>query len=127
MNERKTRQVERWKIMKTNKQNILKQTVAFISVTALLTSLASCTSTTANASKAETSTVEKADKTAPMISFVKDSVSVEAGTDYKMTDNIKSIKDDVDGEIKRVEKFEKNSAGYMIDESKVDLKTAGIT
>ena len=98
-----------------------------MAVLVTIISFSACNSDTKQKSSTDpvTSVSKDSDKTAPVITLAADSVSVEIGTDYKISDNIKSIKDDADGEIKNVEKLSKDTSGYIIDDSKVDLKKAG--
>lgn len=117
------------KYMKNNKEKLFKILVAVIGMAVLVSiiSFSACNSDTKQESSTDpvTSVSEDSDKTAPVITLAADSVSVEIGTDYNISDNIKSVKDDVDGEIKNVEKLSKDTSGYIIDDSKVDLKKAG--
>lgn len=115
--------------MKNNKEKLFKILAAVVGVAVLASviSFSACNSDTEQESSTDpvTSVSENSDKTAPVITLAADSVSVELGTDYKISDNIKSVKDAVDGEIKNVEKLSNNTSGYIIDDSKVDLKKAG--
>ena len=117
------------KYMKNNKEKLFKILAAVIGMAVLVTiiSFSACNSDTKQESSTNpvTSVSKDSDKTAPVITLAADSVSVEIGTDYKISDNIKSVKDDADGEIKNVEKLSKDTSGYIIDDSKVDLKKAG--
>lgn len=112
-----------------NKEKLFKILAAVVGMAVLVTviSFSACNSNTKQESSTDpvTSVSEDSDKTAPVITLAADSVSVEIGTDYKISDNIKSVKDDADGEIKNVEKLSKDTSGYIIDDSKVDLKKAG--
>ena len=105
--------------MKNNKEKLFKILAAVIGMAVLVTiiSFSACNSDTKQESSTDpvTSVSEDSDKTAPVI----------LGTDYKISDNIKSVKDAADGEIKNVEKLSNNTSGYIIDDSKVDLKKAG--
>ena len=76
-------------------------------------------------SAASSAEEKKKDTTAPVITFTADSASVEAGTEYSPADNIKSVRDDVDGELKKADSLSKGKAGYVIDDSKTDLSAAG--
>lgn len=76
-------------------------------------------------SAASSAEEKKKDITAPVITFTADSASVEAGTEYSPADNIKSVRDDVDGELKKADSLSKGKAGYVIDDSKTDLSAAG--
>lgn len=115
--------------MKNNKEKLFKILAAVVGVAVLVSviSFSACNSDTKQESSTDpvTSVSEDSDKTAPVITLAADSVSVELGTDYKISDNIKSVKDAADGEIKNVEKLSNNTSGYIIDDSKVDLKKAG--
>lgn len=115
--------------MKSNKEKLFKILAAVIGMAVLVSiiSFSACNSDAKQESSTDpvTSVSEDSDKTAPVITLAADSVSVEIGTDYKISDNIKSVKDDADGEIKNVEKLSKNTSGYIIDDSKVDLKKTG--
>ena len=115
--------------MKNNKEKLFKILAAVIGMAVLVSiiSFSACNSDTKQESSTDpvTSVSEDSDKTAPVITLAADSVSVEIGTDYKISDNIKSVKDDVDGELKNVEKLSKDTSGYIIADSKVDLMKAG--
>lgn len=76
-------------------------------------------------SAASSAEEKKKDTTAPVITFAADSASVEAGTEYSPADNVKSVRDDVDGELKKADSLSKGKAGYVIDDSKTDLSAAG--
>ena len=92
--------------------------------------LTGCSARQQASSVTETS-VKEADKnqdtTKPTITFKADSVTVEVGADYKVEDNIKSVNDDTDGALKKVDKdkTKDGEAYYIIDDSEIDLKTAG--
>ena len=115
--------------MKNSKEKLFKILAAVVGVAVLVSviSFSACNSDTEQESSTDpvTSVSEDSDKTAPVITLAADSVSVELDTDYKISENIKSVKDDVDGEIKNVEKLSKNTSGYIIDDSKVNLKKTG--
>lgn len=117
------------KYMKNSKEKLFKILAAVIGMAVLVSviSFSACNSDTKQESSTDpvTSVSEDSDKTAPVITLAADSVSVELGANYKISDNIKSVKDNVDGEIKNVEKLSKNTSGYIIDDSKVDLEKAG--
>ncbi|WP_115714653.1 flagellar biosynthesis protein FlgM [Amedibacterium intestinale] len=67
-------------------------------------------------------TVEDTKK--PAIEFKKESVSITAGDKLVLKDNIKSVKDPVDGDLKYSEKAVEKD-GYYIDKGKLDTKKAG--
>lgn len=67
-------------------------------------------------------TVEDTKK--PAIELKKESVSITAGDKLVLKDNIKSVKDPVDGDLKYSEKAVEKD-GYYIDKGKLDTKKAG--
>ncbi len=102
-------------------------TAATVALSILLTG---CSTRQQASSTMETSVVESdknKDTTKPTITFKADSVTVEVGADYKIEDNIKSVNDDTDGALKKVDKdkIKDGEAYYTIDDSDVSLKTAG--
>lgn len=75
----------------------------------------------------KTFTVTNTDEVAPVIKFNKDIVEITAGDTYDPSSNIKSVKDDFDGEITKADKKpdESGTAYYVIDASKLDTSKAG--
>ena len=75
----------------------------------------------------KTFTVTNTDEVAPIIKFNKDTIEITAGDTYYPSTNIKSVKDDFDGEIAKVDKKpdESGTAYYVIDASKLDTSKAG--
>lgn len=75
----------------------------------------------------KTFTVTNTDEVAPVIKFNKDIVEITAGDTYDPSTNIKSVKDDFDGEIAKADKKpdESGTAYYVIDASKLDTSKAG--
>ena len=75
----------------------------------------------------KTFTVTNTDEVAPVIKFNKDTVEITAGDTYDPSTNIKSVKDDFDGNITKADKKpdEAGSAYYLIDFSKLDTSKAG--
>ncbi len=75
----------------------------------------------------KTFTVKNTDEVAPDIKFNKDTVEITAGDTYDPSTNIKSFKDDFDGNIAKTDKKpdEAGTAYYLIDSSKLDTSKAG--
>ena len=75
----------------------------------------------------KTFTVTNTDEVAPIIKFNKDTIEITAGDTYDPSTNIKSVKDDFDGEIAKVDKKpdESGTAYYVIDAAKLDTSKAG--
>ena len=75
----------------------------------------------------KTFTVTNTDEVAPVIKLNKDTVEITEGDAYAPSGNIKSVKDDFDGNITKVDKKpdEAGSAYYLIDSSKLDTSKAG--
>ncbi len=75
----------------------------------------------------KTFTVTNTDKVAPVIKLKKETVEITEGDTYEPTDNIKSVKDDFDGDITKADKkpTETGTAYYLIDSSKLDTSKAG--
>ena len=75
----------------------------------------------------KTFTVTNTDKVAPVIKLNKDTVEITEGDAYDPSGNIKSVKDDFDGNITKADKKpdEAGSAYYLIDSSKLDASKAG--
>lgn len=74
--------------------------------------------------KEEKITVTVKDTKAPVVELKKDMVTIDAGDKLNLQDNIKSVKDVVDGDLKYSdEKVEKN--GYYIEKGKFNEKKAG--
>ena len=98
-------------------------TTSALTLTLVLTG---CSARQQVSSTTEASTQKRTtDTTKPTIEFKASSVTVVLGSEYAASDNVKSVKDDVDGTLKETGKAVKNSGYYIIDDSKVDLKTAG--
>ena len=60
----------------------------------------------------------------PEIVLKKDKITITAGDKLNLKDNVKSVKDPVDGDLKYSDKEIKKS-GYYIDKGKLDTKKAG--
>ena len=75
----------------------------------------------------KTFTVTNTDEVAPVIKLNKDTVEITEGDAYDPSGNIKSIKDDFDGNITKADKKpdEAGTAYYLIDSSKLDTSKAG--
>lgn len=75
----------------------------------------------------KTFTVTNTDEVAPVIKLNKDTVEITEGDDYDPSGNIKSVKDDFDGNITKADKKpdEAGSAYYLIDSSKLDTSKSG--
>ena len=80
--------------------------------------------TDGNKDKEEKLKITVEDTKKPVIELKKESISITAGDKLELKDNIKSVKDPVDGDLKYSDKaVEKN--GYYIDKGKLDTKKAG--
>lgn len=75
----------------------------------------------------KTFTVTNTDEVAPVIKLNKDTVEITEGDAYDPSGNIKSVKDDFDGNITKADKKpdEDGTAYYLIDFSKLDTSKAG--
>lgn len=75
----------------------------------------------------KTFTVTNTDEVAPVIKLNKDTVEITEGDAYDPSGNIKSVKDDFDGNITKANKKpdEAGTAYYLIDSSKLDTSKAG--
>ena len=75
----------------------------------------------------KTFTVTNTDEVAPVIKLNKDTVEITEGDAYDPSENIKSVKDDFDGNITKADKKpdEAGTAYYLIDSSKLDTSKAG--
>ena len=75
----------------------------------------------------KTFTVTNTDEVAPVIKLNKDIVEITEGDAYDPSGNIKSVKDDFDGNITKADKKpdEAGTAYYLIDSSKLDTSKAG--
>ena len=73
------------------------------------------------------SKLKKIDKVSPVIELYSDTVEITEGDKYNPNDNIKSVKDNVDGDITKVDKVpnETGIAYYFIDSSKLDTSKVG--
>ena len=74
--------------------------------------------------KEEKLKITVSDTKKPAIELKKESVSITAGDKLVLKDNIKSVKDPVDGDLKYSEKAVEKD-GYYIDKGKLDTKKAG--
>ena len=75
----------------------------------------------------KTFSVTNEDTEAPVITFKKSLVQINVGDDYDASDNIKSVKDAFEGDIKKVEAIptEKGTSYYYVDSSKLDTSKKG--
>lgn len=75
----------------------------------------------------KTFTVTNTDEVAPVIKLNKDTVEITAGDTYDPSTNVKSVKDDFDGNITKADKKpdEAGTAYYLIDSSELDTSKAG--
>ena len=67
------------------------------------------------------------DKVPPVIELYSDTVEITEGDEYNPNDNVKSVKDDIDGEIIRADNNldEAGKAYYFIDSTKLDTSKVG--
>ena len=75
----------------------------------------------------QSSKLKRVDKVPPVIELYSDTVEITEGDEYNPNDNVKSVKDNVDGDIIRVDKVppETGIAYYFIDSSNFDISKAG--
>lgn len=75
----------------------------------------------------KTFSVTNEDTEAPVITFKKSLVQINVGDNYDASDNIKSVKDAFEGDIKKVEAIptEKGTSYYYVDSSKLDTSKKG--
>ena len=75
----------------------------------------------------KTFSVTNEDIEAPVITFKKSLVQINVGDNYDASDNIKSVKDAFEGDIKKVEAIptEKGTSYYYVDSSKLDTSKKG--
>lgn len=75
----------------------------------------------------KTFTVTNTDEVAPVIKLNKDTVEITEGDEYDPSENIKSVKDDFDGEIAKTDKKpdEAGTAYYIIDSLALDTSKVG--
>ena len=75
----------------------------------------------------KTFSVTNEDTEAPVITFKKSLVQINVGDNYDASDNIKSVKDAFEGDIKKVEAVptEKGTSYYYVDSSKLDTSKKG--
>ncbi len=82
------------------------------------------TFTDGNKDKEEKLKITVEDTKKPVIELKKESIGITTGDKLELKDNIKSVKDPVDGDLKYSDKtVEKN--GYYFDKGKLDTKKAG--
>ena len=77
-----------------------------------------------NKDKEEKLKITVEDTKKPVIELKKESVGITAGDKLELKDNIKSVKDPVDGDLKYSDKTVEKD-GYYIDKGKLDTKKAG--
>ena len=82
------------------------------------------TFTDGNKDKEEKLKITVEDTKKPVIELKKESVGITAGDKLELKDNIKSVKDPVDGDLKYSDKTVEKD-GYYIDKGKLDTKKAG--
>lgn len=82
------------------------------------------TFTDGNKDKEEKLKITVEDTKNPVIELKKESVGITAGDKLELKDNIKSVKDPVDGDLKYSDKTVEKD-GYYIDKGKLDTKKAG--
>ena len=75
----------------------------------------------------KTFSVTNEDTEAPVITFKKSLVQINVGDNYDASDNIKSVKDAFEGDIKKVDAIptEKGTSYYYVDSSKLDTSKKG--
>ena len=82
------------------------------------------TFTDGNKNKEEKLKITVEDTKKPVIELKKESITITAGDKLELKDNIKSVKDPVDGDLKYSDKTVEKD-GYYIDKGKLDTKKAG--
>ena len=77
--------------------------------------------------RCQSSKLKKIDKEPPVIELYSDTVEITEGDEYNPNDNVKSVKDNVDGDINKVDNNidETGKAYYFIDFSKLDTSKFG--
>ena len=75
----------------------------------------------------QSSKLKKIDKEPPVIELYSDTIEITEGDEYSPGDNVKSVKDNVDGDITKVDNNlnETGKAYYFIDSSKLDTSKVG--
>ena len=75
----------------------------------------------------QSSKLKKIDKEPPVIELYSDTIEITEGDEYSPGDNVKSVKDNVDGDITKVDNNlnETGKAYYFIDSSKLDASKVG--
>ena len=75
----------------------------------------------------QSSKLKKIDKEPPVIELYSDTIEITEGDEYIPGDNVKSVKDNVDGDITKVDNNlnETGKAYYFIDSSKLDASKVG--
>ena len=93
----------------------IKKTLVILGNVSLILSMAAglmgCSTASATSSSVET---EK-DTKAPVITLKSDTYKIELGSKYDLNENVKSVIDDVDGKLKKIEKNEEVLSSYYID------------
>ena len=71
--------------------------------------------------------LKKIDKVPPVIELYNDTIEITEGGEYSLSDNVKSVEDDIDGDITKEDKVpnETGIAYYFIDSSKLDTSKVG--
>ena len=75
----------------------------------------------------QSSKLKKIDKEPPVIELYSDTIEITEGGEYSLSDNVKSVEDDIDGDITKEDKVpnETGIAYYFIDFSKLDTSKVG--
>ena len=75
----------------------------------------------------QSSKLKKIDKEPPVTELYSDTIEITEGDEYSPGDNVKSVKDNVDGDITKVDNNlnETGKAYYFIDSSKLDASKVG--
>ena len=75
----------------------------------------------------QSSKLKRVDKVSPVIELYSDTVEITEGDEYNPNDNVKSVNDNVDGDINKVDNNidETGKAYYFIDFSKLDTSKFG--
>lgn len=93
----------------------IKKTLVILGNVSLILSMTAglmgCSTASATSSSVET---EK-DTKAPVITLKSDTYKIELGSKYDLNENVKSVIDDVDGKLKKIEKNEEVLSSYYID------------
>ena len=93
----------------------IKKTLVMIGNASLILSMIAGMMGCSTASTASSSIETEKDTKAPVITLKSDTYKIELGSKYDLNENVKSVIDDVDGKLKKIEKNEEVLSSYYID------------